>query len=153
MNFMSDNAYGVAPEILAAIGAANRGTAASYGDDEITARVTRRFCELFERDVAGFPVLTGTAANSLSLATISPPYGAIFCHENSHIVFDECAAPEFFTGGARLVPLKGKSAKITPQAIESALARYRGGVHSAQPAAISITQATEWGAVYRPDEI
>ena len=153
MNFLSDNAYGAAPEIVAALGAANSGTAASYGDDETTARLTKRFCELFERDVVVFPVLTGTAANSLSLATISPPYGAIFCHENSHLVVDECAAPEFFTGGARLVPLEGEGAKITPNAVERALARYRGGVHSAKPVAISITQATERGAVYTPDEI
>jgi threonine aldolase len=153
MNFLSDNAYGAAPEIVAALGAANSGTAASYGDDETTARLTKRFCELFERDVVVFPVLTGTAANSLSLATISPPYGAIFCHENSHLVVDECAAPEFFTGGARLVPLEGEGAKITPNTVERALARYRGGVHSAKPAAISITQATERGAVYTPDEI
>ena len=153
MNFISDNAYGASPEIIAALAAANSATASSYGEDEITARVTRRFCEIFERDVAVFPVATGTAANALSLATISPPHGAIFCHENSHIMFDECAAPEFFTGGARLVPLKGEGAKVTPEAIERALPRYRGGVHSAQPAAISITQATEWGRVYAPHEI
>src|ERR1041385_3497180 len=115
MNFLSDHAYGAAPEILAAIAAANSGTAAPYGEDDITARLTRGFCDIFEHEVAVFPVATGTAANSLSLATISPSHGAIFCHENSHIVFDECAAPEFFTGGARLVPLKGKSAKVTPE--------------------------------------
>lgn len=153
MNFISDNAYGVAPEILAALAQANSGTAASYGDDEITARVTRRFCEIFERDVAVFPVVTGTAANSLSLAALSPPHGAIFCHEDSHIAVDECGAPEFFSGGAKIVPLKGKGAKIAPEAVERALVRYRGGVHSPLPSAISITQASERGAVYRRDEI
>jgi threonine aldolase len=153
MNFISDNAYGAAPEILAVLAQANRGTAASYGEDEITARVTRRFCELFDRDVVVFPVMTGTAANSLSLATISPPHGAIFCHEDSHVAVDECGAPEFFSGGAKLVQVKGAGAKVTPPAVERALVRYRGGVHSVQPAAISLTQATERGTVYRPHEL
>ena len=153
MNFASDNAYGAAPEIVAALAQANAGAAASYGDDEITARVTQHLCDIFEREVAAFPVVTGTAANSLALATISPPYGAIFCHEESHIAVDECAAPEFFSGGAKLVHLKGEGAKITPAAVEAALVHYRRGVHSAKPAAISITQATELGRVYGPDEI
>ena len=153
MNFVSDNAYGAAPEIMAALTPANAGTATSYGEDELTARVTRRFCEIFERDVAVFPVVTGTAANSLALATVSPPYGAIFCHEESHIAVDECAAPEFFSGGAKLVQLKGASAKIAPDTIARTVMRYRGGVHSPQPAAISITQATERGTVYKPNEI
>ena len=153
MNFVSDNAYGAAPEIMAALTPANAGTATSYGEDELTARVTRRFCEIFERDVAVFPVVTGTAANSLALATVSPPYGAIFCHEESHIAVDECAAPEFFSGGAKLVQLKGASAKIALDTVARTVMRYRGGVHSPQPAAISITQATERGTVYKPNEI
>jgi threonine aldolase len=153
MNFISDNAYGAAPEILAALAQANTGTDASYGEDAVTARVTARMCDVFEREVAVFPVITGTAANALSLATVSPPYGAIFCHAQSHIVLDECAAPEFFSGGAKLVGLKGAGAKITAAAVEAALADYQGGVHSPKPSAISITQATELGTVYRPAEI
>jgi threonine aldolase len=153
MNFTSDNAYGAAPEILAALADVNSGTADSYGEDEITARLARRFSEVFEREVAVFPVFTGTAANALALATIAPPYGAIFCHENSHIAVDECAAPEFFSGGAKLVHLRGRHAKFAPAAVEEALAHYRGGVHSPKPSAISITQATERGTVYRADEI
>jgi threonine aldolase len=153
MNFASDNAYGAAAEIVAALAAANASSAASYGEDEYTARATRRLCEIFEREVAVFPVVTGTAANSLSLATVSPPYGAIFCHEESHIAVDECAAPEFFSGGAKLVHLKGEGAKITPATVDAAMVHYRRGVHSAKPAAISITQATELGTVYRADEI
>jgi threonine aldolase len=153
MNFASDNAYGAAPEIVAALAAANSDTAASYGDDELTARVTHRLRDIFERDVVVFPVVTGTAANSLALATVSPPYGAIFCHEESHIAVDECAAPEFFSGGAKLVHLKGEGAKITPAAVEAALVHYRRGVHSAKPAAVSITQATELGTAYRTEEI
>lgn len=153
MNFTSDNAYGAAPEILAALADANSGTADSYGEDEITARLARHFSEVFEHEVAVFPVFTGTAANALALATISPPYGAIFCHENSHIAVDECTAPEFFSGGAKLVHLGGRHGKFGPAALEEALAHYRGGVHSPKPSAISITQATERGTVYRADEI
>jgi threonine aldolase len=153
MNFVSDNAYGAAPEILAAVVEAAKGAEPSYGEDAITARVAARFREIFEREVAVFPVVTGTAANALALATISPPYGAIFCYAESHIVVDECAAPEFFSGGARLVTLPAPHGKLAPETIETELARYRGGVHSPKPSAISITQATERGTVYRPDEI
>jgi threonine aldolase len=153
MNFTSDNAHGAAPEVLAAIAEANFGTAPSYGEDEITARLARRFSEVFEHEVSVFPVFTGTAANALALATASPPYGAIFCHEDSHVAVDECAAPEFFSGGAKLVHLRGANAKITPAGMEEALTHYRGGVHSPKPSAISITQATERGTVYRADEI
>src|SRR6478672_9529681 len=121
MNFLSDNAYGAAPEILAALAQANSGSASPYGEDEITARVQRRFREIFERDVVVFPVMTGTAANALALATVSPPYGAIFCHEHSHIAVDECGAPEFYSGGARLVHISGAHAKLTPDAVRRAL--------------------------------
>lgn len=153
MNFLSDNAYGAAPEILAAIEAANRGAAPPYGEDEITGRLTRQFCEIFEREVAAFPVITGTAANALALATLVPPYGAVFCQEESHIAVDECGAPEFFSGGARLVPLKGMHGKITPETIERALPLFQRGVHSPVPSAISITQATERGTVYASGEV
>jgi threonine aldolase len=153
MNFTSDNAYGAAPEILEALAEANTGAATSYGEDEITAAVQRRFSEVFERDVAVYPVLTGTAANGLALSTLAPPYGAIFCHEESHIAVDECGAPEFFSGGARLVSLPAASGKITPQIIKSMLPLYRRGVHSPKPSVISITQATERGTVYSADEI
>jgi threonine aldolase len=153
MNFLSDNAYGAAPEILAALAQANTGPAAPYGEDDITARVQQRFAEIFEHEVAVFPVVTGTAANALALATLVPPYGAIFCHAHSHLVVDECAAPEFFTGGARLVPIAGAHAKLTPDAVQRALAAYRGGVHSPKPSAISITEASERGTVYTAKEI
>jgi len=153
MNFTSDNAYGAAPEILEAIAQANAGTVDSYGEDKITAALQRRFSELFERDVVAYPVLTGTAANGLALATLSPPYGAILCHEESHIAVDECGAPEFFSGGSRLVSLKGSHGKITPEAITSVLPLYRRGVHSPKPSVISFTQETERVTVYRPGEI
>ncbi|HEY1711198.1 MAG TPA: low specificity L-threonine aldolase [Rhizomicrobium sp.] len=153
MNFSSDNAYGATPEVLAALTAASEGAVPSYGDDPVTARVRTRLCEIFERDVVVHPVITGTAANSLALATLCPPHGAIFCHQESHIAVDECAAPEFFTHGAKLVHLEGDGAKIDPAAVAGALPNFQRGVHSAKPSVISITQATELGTVYTPAEI
>jgi threonine aldolase len=152
VNFRSDNVTGIAPEILAAITAANSGDAPSYGADPITARVQRRFCEIFERAVAAFPLATGTAANALALAAVTPPWGAVYCHEESHIQSDECGAPEFYAGGAKLIALPGAAAKIEPAAVESRMIE-QGVVHHAQPAAISISQATEAGTLYTPAEI
>jgi threonine aldolase len=154
MNFTSDNAYGASPEILAALAAANAGATASYGADAITAELRVRMEALFEHDVAVYPVATGTAANALALATLCPPHGAIFCHAQAHIAVDECGAPEFFTHGARLVPLEGRDGKLDPDAIETALKRFPvGSVHSQQPAVVSLTQATEAGTCYSLDEI
>ena len=154
MNFASDNHYGASAEILGALSAIGQSPAPAYGDDAITARVRKKLCEVFEREVAVFPVINGTTANSLSLATLVPPHGAILCHAEAHIAVDECGAPEFFTHGAKLVPIEGDDAKLTPAAIEQALAHFQKGfVHHAQPAAISLTQATELGTVYSPDEL
>jgi threonine aldolase len=109
---------------------------------------------VFEREVAVYPVISGTAANGLALATLVPPHGAVICHAESHIVVDECGAPEFFSHGAKLVGLAGRDAKIEPKAVEASLAHFeKGFVHHAQPWAISITQATERGTVYRPEEV
>lgn len=154
INFVSDNQYGASPQILAAIAAVGNEPQPSYGDDDVTQRVTSRLCELFEREVAVFPVINGTAANALSLATLVPPHGAIFCHAEAHIAVDECGAPEFFTHGAKLVPIEGHDAKLTPALVEHALGHFQPGVvHHAQPAAISLTQSTELGTVYGPGEI
>ena len=154
MNFISDNCYGAAPAILEAAIAANSGSASSYGDDTITRRLQSRFAEIFEHDVAVFPVVSGTAANALSLSTVVPPHGAIVCHAQSHIAVDECGAVEQFSHGAKLIGVKGPDGKLTPSAIETALAPIQKGlVHHAQPAAASITQSSEFGTVYRPDEI
>ncbi len=154
MNFSSDNSYGTWPEMLEALAAASSGSAASYGDDEISARVRKRLSEIFARDVAVFPVISGTAANSLALATLVPPHGAVFCHAESHIAVDECAAPEFFSHGAKLVAIEGDDAKLSPRRIEASLAHFRKGfVHHPQPSAISLTQSTELGTVYTPDEV
>jgi threonine aldolase len=154
MNFASDNSYGAWPEIVAAIGAAATGAVPSYGDDALTAKVRARLAELFEREPVVFPVISGTAANALALATLVPPHGAIFCHGESHIAVDECGAPEFFTHGAKLVPLEGEGAKLVPETLERALGHFQKGfVHHVQPACLSITQSTELGTVYRPGEI
>jgi threonine aldolase len=108
---------------------------------------------IFEHEVAVFPVSTGTAANALALATLVPPHGAILCHADAHIAIDECGAPEFFTHGAKLATLAGACGKLAPDTLEGALLRFPiGSVHHVQPAAVSITQATEWGTCYRPDE-
>ncbi len=154
MDFTSDNAYGVAPQILAALSEVSAGTSPAYGDDEVTARLQAQFSELFERDVAMFLVGTGTAANSLALASLSPPYGVIFCHEHAHIHVDECAAPEFFTHGAKLLPLKGANGKLTPKILDEALFGYgRPGPHQPQPAAVSISQLSEAGTAYTVEEV
>jgi threonine aldolase len=154
MNFASDNTAPVAPEILDAIVKANTGYASGYGGDDWTYGVERRLSEIFERDVAAYLVPTGTAANALSLAQVAPPFGAVFCHAESHIATDECGAPEFFGGGFRLVGLAGEGAKIAPQTLQAALAGY--GDHSPHQmiaSALSITQASEAGTIYRTDEI
>ena len=154
MNFASDNAAGAAPEILAAIAAASKGAAAAYGSDTWSARATAQLAEIFERDLAVFLVATGTGANALALSALARPWEAVFCHEESHVHDDECGAPEFFTGGAKLVAVPGLSGKITPDALRETLARFpRGLVKSPQPAAVTLSQVTEAGTLYTLDEI
>src|SRR5215813_7613160 len=114
MEFASDNAAGVAPAIVDAVVRANDGHAAGYGDDAITGRLERRFCELFERDVAVFLVGTGTSANALALAHLAPPWGAVLCHAEAHAIVHECGAPEFFGGGLRLFGVEGGGGKLEP---------------------------------------
>lgn len=154
MYFASDNTSGVAPEILQALAGANDGAVMGYGDDPISDEMRSRFAEFFDCDVTVFLVATGSAANSLSLSVLSPPYGAIFCQEESHIQTDECCAPEFYTQGAKLVPLTGKNTKIDPGLFRKAIDRFPRGVeHRPQPGAVSLSQATERGTVYTLEEI
>ncbi len=155
MNFASDNTAPVAPAILDAIAKANSGYALGYGNDDWTLGVERRLSELFERQVAAFLVPTGTAANALALAQIAPPFGVVFCHAESHIATDECGAPEFFGGGFKLAGLPGDGAKIAPQTLQAALARYAGDhrPHQMIASALSLTQASEAGTIYRTNEI
>ena len=152
INFASDNVTGVCPEIMEALARANQGSALPYGDDAITRRLRSRVAQIFEHEVAVFPLATGSAANALALSAVSPRYGAVYCHREAHVNVDECGAPEFFTGGAKLVALEGDHAKLTPKALATAI--FGGGiVHHVQPAAISITQASEKGTVYTQQEV
>jgi threonine aldolase len=153
MDFRSDNVAGVAPEIMAALAAANIGTATAYGEDEASRKLTQRFGEVFETEVAVFAVVTGSAANALALSTMTPPYGAIYCHALSHINIDECAGPELFTGGAKLIDLPGADGKLAPEAVEAALEGFVGDYHRVQPAAVSLTQVTECGTLYTIEEV
>ena len=149
--FKSDNTSAACPEVMDALLRANEGHAAAYGDDDWSQRLDGIFGDFFGCPVRVFPVSTGTAANTTALAAMTPPYGAIVTHEYSHIVRDECGAPEFMTGGARLLPMAGANGRLTRDILERALADNPTSVHTVQPAAVSITQATEFGTVYRPD--
>ena len=154
MDFRSDNVAGAAPEIFAALQAANAGNVASYGADDISRDLEARFAALFEIECRVFPVATGTAANALALAALCPAHGAVYCHQESHIQVDECDAPEAFTGGAKLVPLGGAAGKIDPAALARALGMgWSKSQHHPQPSALSLTQATEAGTVYSPAEL
>ena len=153
MNFQSDNAAGVRPDILAAVAAAAAPSAGAYDADAWTERLDAAYSDLFSMACTVLPVSTGTAANALALAAVVPPYGAVVCHAEAHINVDECGAPEFFTGGAKLLLCNGESGKLTPESISAGLAAHRGGVHQVQPAALSLTQATECGTVYAVDEV
>ena len=154
MNFCSDNVTGAAPEILEALARANAGTLPSYGEDALTARVEAKLRDIFETDLAAFPLATGTSANALALSVLAPPYGAVYCHRDAHVAVDECGAPEFYTGGAKLVDLPGEHGKLTaPQIAEVLAGAHKGVVHHVQPAAVSLTQATEAGTCYAAAEV
>ncbi len=155
MIFTSDNASGAAPEILDALVEAEKGYAMPYGNDPLTARAQERVREVFEApDAAVHFVATGTAANALALSCLCPPWATIYCHRGSHIEEDECCAPEFFTGGAKLTLLGGEDAKITADELRATIRHAAPvGVHNAQAGALSLTQATEAGAAYTLDEV
>ena len=154
INFASDNTAGAAPEVIEALAEAAAISSMPYGDDDFTKQLQVLASDIFEREVAIHPVATGTAANALSLSTVSPPYGVVFCHEGSHIEEDECCAPEFFMGGGKLSLLSGEGAKIVAADLRARLEIDSPAppVHHAQAAAVSITQATEVGAIYTIDE-
>jgi threonine aldolase len=152
MRFFSDNAAAGHPKVIEAIVASNRVDTA-YDGDEWSARLDAAFSDLFETEVRAFWVTTGTAANCLALAALCPPYRGIICHRDAHIEVDEAGAPGFFTGGAKLMLLDGPGAKISPDAVAEACDLIRKDVHQVQPAAISITNATEYGMVYRAAEV
>jgi len=153
-NFTSDNVTPACAAVMAAVEAANQGPVPSYGGDAHTVRLAALIAELFETEAAVFPVTTGTAANALALAQITPPYGTVLCYENAHVATDECGAPEFFMGGGKLTGLPAADGKIRAEQVAAVVALADSmGVHHVKPAAVSLTQATEWGTVYTLDQV
>ena len=151
-HFASDNYSGICPEAWQALAEANHGHARSYGDDPWTARAADLLREIFETDCEVFFVFNGTAANSLTLASCCQSYHSILCHELAHVETDECGAPEFFSNGTKLLMLPGEQGKIPPAAIEHTV-KKRTDVHFPKPRAVSVTNATEVGTVYTPEEL
>jgi threonine aldolase len=154
MNFASDNVWGVAEPVMAALRDANEGAAGAYGGDDLTRDLEVRFGEIFECDVSMYLVPTGTAANALAAAAYCPPYGMLFCHDESHIYFDECGASEFYTGGAKLMPIASDGGIIDPDVFADIVKIHMTNPgHCSTPAMFSLTQATEFGRVYAPGQI
>ncbi len=155
MEFASDNTSPVPPEVMAALARANEGYAPGYGTDAIMDDVRAHIRAIFEApEAAVYLVATGTAANALALATYCPPWAAVFCHRNAHVEEDECGAPEFYTGGAKLVLVDGAHAKMTPDGLAETI-RFTGraGVHNVQRGMVTITNSTENGAVYSASDV
>lgn len=152
MRFFSDNAAPVHPAVLTALAEADVLDTA-YDGDRWSKALDARLSDLFETPVEALWVPSGTAANCLALAALCPPHGAVVCHRDAHIQNDECGAPEFYTHGAKLLLAEGDGAKLTPAGITALLATIRNDVHQVQPHVISITNATEYGLVYQPDEV
>ena len=152
VKFASDNVAGACPEVLEALLKANEGDSAPYGNDDYSKSLQKKFSEIFEKEVIVYPIASGTAANALALATMTPVFGNIYCHKLAHINTDECGAPEFYTGGAKLIPLAGVDGKITSGELEQNISGV-GIVHHTQPSSVSITQVCETGEVYELDEI
>lgn len=155
MKFYSDNTGPVADELIDAVVDVNRGVAPAYGEDQLTSRLQQRFREIFEHDDLLVALTSsGTAANGIALALTAPPYSGIFCHETAHIYLAEPGTAEFFTGGARLLPVGGAGTKIAPDRLSAAIEKFCGASNMRlQPGVVSLTQATDAGAVYRPSEI
>jgi len=152
MRFFSDNAAPVHPAVFAAMAEAD-GLDTAYDGDRWSKRLDGRLSDLFEASVRVLWVPTGTAANCLALAALCPPHGGVICHHDAHIQNDEGGAPEFYTHGAKLMLAGGEGAKLTPETIAALADGIANDVHRVQPHAVSITNATEYGLVYRPDEV
>lgn len=152
MRFFSDNAAPVHPSVMAAMQAADTVDTA-YDGDALSRGLDARFSALFGREVKALWVPTGTAANALALAALCPPYGGVICHRDSHVQNDECGAPEFYTHGAKLMSGEGKGAKLTVEEVTRVAGAIVNDVHRVQPHALTITNATEYGRVYSPDEV
>lgn len=150
--FASDNTAGVCPEALEALVAADAGWLPSYGNDELTRKVCDRLRELFETECDIYYVFNGTAANSLALATMCQSYHSVICADSAHVETDECGAPEFFSNGTKLLTAPNRAGKLQPEDVRL-LATKRSDIHFPRPKVVSLTQSTELGTVYRPDEI
>ncbi|MFI5623136.1 threonine aldolase family protein [Nocardioides sp. NPDC051685] len=151
----SDNAAAVSPAILEAMAAVNSGSALAYGGDEVTAALEKRVREVFEHPTARvFPVLSGTAANALSLSAMTPPWGSVVCHQTAHILGSEGGATSFLSGGAVMTGIAGEDYKMAPEALQTHLDGVRwGDPHQSQPAVLSLTSPSDYGTVYSPREI
>lgn len=152
MQFLSDNAAAVHPNVWEAMRAADSPDS-PYDNDALSLKLDAAFADLFGRPCTVLWVATGTAANCLALATLVPPHGGVICHREAHIETDEGGAPGFYTHGAKLILAEGEGAKLSPEGIEAVMAGIRQDVHQVQPQAVSITQASEYGRCYRPDEM
>lgn len=154
MNFLSDTTAPAHPDLLAALSAANEGFASSYGADPVSARVKDRLRTLFETDLEVLFAVAGTASNALALSVLAQPDSIILCHDEAHIQRDERGAPEFFTGGAKLLPLHGDHAKIDPAGLQATLGEWPADfVHATPPEVLSISQLNESGGAYTLDEL
>ena len=153
-DFRSDNVGAASPEVIEAIARANRDTATGYGGDTWSTELQARFSDLFEAKARVFCVATGTAANALSMAAITPSWGAAFCHERAHILTSEVNAAGFFSGGGLIVTVPGPHGKVDPAALDATIAAQgKGMMHRSQPASVNLVQATDLGAVYTVDEV
>ena len=152
MQFLSDNAAAVHPAVWSAMLAADQPDS-PYDNDAISRELDGAFFALFGRECTALWVATGTAANCLALAAMVPPHGGVVCHREAHIEMDEGGAPGFYLHGAKLMLAEGQSAKLTPESIAAVIGPIRDDVHQVQPHAVSITQASEYGCVYRPQEL
>ena len=150
--FASDNYSGICPEAWAAMEQANHGHQRAYGDDEWTARAADHFRKLFETDCEVFFAFNGTAANSLALSSLCQSYHSVICSETAHVETDECGAPEFFSNGSKLLTARTENGKLTPESIRE-IALKRQDIHYPKPRVVTLTQATEVGSVYTPEEI
>src|SRR6056297_3454125 len=154
MNFKSDNEAPAHPRIMDALLEANADYATAYSDDRYSRELNARLSDWFGTDCQVLPISTGTAANCIALAEIIPPWGAVMCHQAAHIHNDEGGAPEFYTAGAKLMPLAGDHARLDPAVLAKAIdSAGVHGVHNVKPSVVSITQATECGTCYRPEQI
>ena len=152
MQFLSDNAAAVHPRLWEVMRAADAPDS-PYDNDALSLKLDDAFADLFGRPCTVLWVATGTAANCLALAAMVPPHGGVICHREAHIETDEGGAPGFYTHGAKLILAEGEGAKLSPDGIEAVIAGIRKDVHQVQPQAVSITQASEYGRCYQPQEM